>query len=117
MVSLILAMLPSSLTDSTWPAKQAIPPTGLISSLDVHPNRMMVGSIITPDEGWNPTWTLVRISALMQDQQQCRDGDHGDRRGDQDGARGTGDVDVVLAGDDKDVGGDGEGCAEQGCGS
>src|SRR5918999_409965 len=46
----------------------------------------------------------------MQNQQQCRDGDHG-------GARGTGDVDVVLAGDDKDVGGDGECCAEEGCGN
>src|SRR5215218_7113295 len=72
---------------------------------------------MTPDEGWNPTWTLVRFCALLEDQQQRRDGDHGDRCGAQYGARGTGDVDVVLAGDDKDVGGDGEGCAEQGCGS
>jgi len=32
MVSLMLAMLPSSLTDSTWPTNQAIPPTRLISS-------------------------------------------------------------------------------------
>src|SRR5215211_5159310 len=54
---------------------------------------------------------------LMQSQQQCRDRDHGHRCRDQDSAGGTDDVDVVLAGDNKDVGGDGEGCTEQGCGS
>src|SRR5215210_6504294 len=50
---------------------------------------------------------------LIEDQQQCRDGDQGDRRRDEDGAGGTGDVDVVLAGDDKYVCRDRERSAEQ----
>src|SRR5918995_461612 len=59
--------------------------------------------------------TARTTSRLLEDKQQRRDGDHGDRRGDQDRAGGTGDVDVVLAGDDKDVRGDRERRAEQGC--
>ena len=54
------------------------------------------------------------VTPSMEDEQQHRDGDDGHRRRDEDGARGTDDVDVVLAGDDKHVGRDRECCAEQG---
>jgi hypothetical protein len=63
-----------------------------------------MGVIGAPDEGWDPTWTLVRFYVLMQSEQQRRDGDHRDCRADMDRAGCTGDVDVVLTGDDKDVG-------------
>ena len=54
MVSLMLAMLPSSLTDSTLPAKQAIPSTRLISSLDVCPHRMREVLTLHRTEGGIP---------------------------------------------------------------
>jgi hypothetical protein len=62
-----------------------------------------------------PVGTLSEVPAhLMQNQQQRRDRDHGQRCGDEDGARGPYDVDVVLAGDDKHVGRDRE-CRAQQC--
>jgi hypothetical protein len=42
-----------------------------------------------------------------ENEEEGRDGDHGYGGGDEDGTGGTGHVDVVLAGDDKGVGGDG----------
>src|SRR4028119_1177528 len=65
-------------------------------------------------------WACTEVRGLLavsgQDEQQRGDRRHRDGGRDQDGARGAGDVDVVLAGDDKDVGGDGERGAEEGCG-
>jgi hypothetical protein len=57
---------------------------------------------------------LHRSPLRGEEEQEGGDGDHGDGGGDEDGARGAGYVDVILAGDDKDVGGDGEGGAEEG---